>query len=68
VGKVHDRMPFIVEPGQYGGWFDGAKYQHVLGTPDRRELESRAVQRALNNVKNEGAELIRPGMVQGTLF
>jgi len=68
VGKVHDRMPFIVEPGQYGGWFEEAKYKEVLNSPDRRELASRAVQRALNNVKNEGAELIRPGMVQGSLF
>jgi putative SOS response-associated peptidase YedK len=61
-------MPFIVEPKHFDDWFDDTKYKDVLAAPDRRELASCPVQRALNHVKNEGAELIQPGPVQGSLF
>lgn len=68
VGKFHNRMPFIVQGGHYGWWFDETMYKTVLGIPDREELNYCPVQRELNNVRNEGAELIRPAMERKGLF
>ena len=67
VASVHNRMPFIVQPGQYELWLSG-DFQSVLQTPDKQELKATPVQRELNNVKNEGAELIRPVPSQKELF
>jgi putative SOS response-associated peptidase YedK len=60
VGRVHNRMPLIVQPEHYGWWIasDGV-FQSVLNYPDKEELNWLPVSRALNNPRNEGAELIR---------
>lgn len=60
VGRVHNRMPLIVQPEHYGWWIsnDGL-FQSVLNFPDKEELNWRPVNRALNNPRNEGTELIR---------
>lgn len=68
VASVHNRMPLIVPPEQYGLWFEEEGFGAVLERPDRGELASRAVRRDLNNVKNGGPRLIEPGLVQGGLF
>lgn len=68
VARVHNRMPFIVPAAQYGGWFDAEEFKTVLNAPEREALESRPVQRALNNARNEGEALIRPALVQGALL
>jgi putative SOS response-associated peptidase YedK len=69
VGSVHNRMPFIVQPEQYGLWLaEDETYRTVLGSPDKTELQSQPVQRDLNNVRNEGPELIRPPATQQELF
>lgn len=68
VGRVHNRMPFIVSESHYDWWMRDSKlFETVLGIPDKRELEFCPVQRALNNVRNEGAELIRPSVMQSDL-
>ncbi|MDR3458084.1 MAG: SOS response-associated peptidase [Verrucomicrobiae bacterium] len=61
VGKIHNRMPFIVKPEHYRWWLDeGELFRTVLNFPDRDELNHCPVQPALNNVRSEGPELIRP--------
>jgi putative SOS response-associated peptidase YedK len=67
VGKVHNRMPFIVRPSQYEQWLS-EEFKTVLNSPDKRELNSTLVQREINSVKNEGAELIRPELRHGNLL
>jgi putative SOS response-associated peptidase YedK len=69
VAQFHTRMPLIVRASDYGWWLDpGERYQGVLATPDKGELQSVAVRRELNNVRNEGAELIQPAPIQKELF
>ena len=61
VGRIHNRMPFIVQPEHYGWWIanDGL-FQSVLTAPDKAELNWQPVSRELNNVRNEGPGLLRP--------
>jgi len=62
-------MPLIVQPNHYGWWLnDGELYQSVLNFPDKEELEYVPVQRELNNVRNEGPDLIRATSIQKDLF
>ena len=69
VGKVHNRMPFIVKPDHYGWWLkEGELYQSVLNNPDKDELQYVPVQRELNNVRNEGPELIKTSPIQKGLI
>jgi putative SOS response-associated peptidase YedK len=69
VGKVHNRMPLIVQPQHYAGWLsEGEMFQTVLSLPDKEELNARAVRRELNNVRNEGEELIKPAPIQQGLL
>jgi len=67
VKTVHNRMPFIVQPSQYELWLSG-EFLTVLQAPDKQELKATPVQRELNNVRNEGAELIRPAPIQRDLI
>jgi putative SOS response-associated peptidase YedK len=69
VGKIHNRMPFIVQEDQYDWWLrDGNMFESVLQFPDKAELNYCPVQRELNNVRNEGAELIRPAPMQNKIL
>jgi putative SOS response-associated peptidase YedK len=65
VGRVHSRMPLIVQPAHYGWWLsnDGL-FQQVLENPDKEELNWHPVNRALNNTRNEGAELLQNAQPQ----
>lgn len=65
LGHVHERMPLFLEPSAYDAWLDpvprGA--DELLGllipaAPGR--LDAFAVSTAVNNVRNNGPELIRP--------
>jgi putative SOS response-associated peptidase YedK len=57
------------QPDHYDWWLrDGDLYQSVLNFPHRPEMYWCPVSRALNNVRNEGPELIRPGPVQRDLL
>src|ERR1035441_8544317 len=61
VGRVHNRMPFIVHPGGYEDWLkDGEVSKYLLEHPCRDKMYWCPVNRALNNVRNEGPELLRP--------
>ena len=69
VGRVHDRMPLLVRPDHYDWWLkEGDMYQSLLNHPYRPEMYWCPVSRALNNVRNEGPELIRPAPVQKDLL
>jgi putative SOS response-associated peptidase YedK len=68
VAKIHNRMPFIVQPRQYEWWLDDEQFRAVLDAPDRSALEARPVQRELNNIRNEGDELLKPPLAQPGLF
>jgi putative SOS response-associated peptidase YedK len=69
VACIHNRMPLIVRPQHYHWWLnEGGLFETVLNNPYRPALESRPVNRALNNVRNEGPELIRPAPVQAKLI
>lgn len=69
VGRVHNRMPFIVEPWNYERWLDERDLpKSLLDNPCRDEMLWCPVSRALNNVRNEGAELIKPVPVQKDLL
>jgi putative SOS response-associated peptidase YedK len=65
VGHVHDRMPLLVEPHRWQAWLDPAEADRdrllellVPAAPGR--LEAYPVSTEVNNVRNEGAQLIEP--------
>ncbi len=61
VARVHNRMPLIVQPEHYGWWVRAeGNFEGVLKFLDKEELNWHPVNRALNNVRNEGAELLKP--------
>lgn len=69
VARIHNRMPLIVQPQHYDWWLNnGGLFESVLNNPYRPDLEWCPVNRALNNVRNEGAELIRPVPMQKNLI
>lgn len=62
---IHDRMPVILTPDVYGAWLDRETRdpEHVLPLLEHiraGELLVREVSRQVNNVKNDGPELIEP--------
>lgn len=62
VGRVHDRMPLLVEPDRYAAWLDpstdlgSARDLLVPATPGR--LEAYPVSTLVNDVRNNGPELV----------
>jgi putative SOS response-associated peptidase YedK len=65
LGRIHDRMPLIIEPHRYAEWLDPTlsteedlKGLLIPATPGR--LEAYPVSTAVNNVRNNGPELIEP--------
>jgi putative SOS response-associated peptidase YedK len=65
VGRIHDRMPMLVESGRYAAWLDpshtdveGLKELLVPAAPGR--LEAYPVSTAVNSVRNNGPELVEP--------
>jgi putative SOS response-associated peptidase YedK len=65
LGRIHDRMPLFVEPGQYGSWLDPLRDDpaDLLGllvpaAPGR--LDAHPVATLVNNHRNNGPELIVP--------
>jgi len=65
VGHIHDRMPLLVEPERYGAWLDPTTADPevlrgllVPAAPGR--LEAFPVSTAVNNVRNNGSELVDP--------
>lgn len=65
LGHVHERMPMFIEPDAYAAWLDPAPTspEKLLGllvpaAPGR--LDAFPVSTAVNNVRNNGPELIAP--------
>ena len=65
VGHIHDRMPLLVEAERYGAWLDPTTADPdvlrgllVPAAPGR--LEAFPVSTAVNNVRNNGPELVDP--------
>jgi len=63
-GHIHDRMPMVVRPDAVDAWLDPtltdpARVLDLLVT-DADELEAYAVSTEVNNVKNNGPELLLP--------
>ncbi|GGV12813.1 DUF159 family protein [Actinomadura cremea] len=65
LGRIHDRMPMVVEPDRWDAWLDPE-----LTDPDRVRgllvpamagtMDAFPVSKAVNNVKNNGPGLIEP--------
>ncbi|MBA3991071.1 MAG: SOS response-associated peptidase [Propionibacteriales bacterium] len=65
LGRIHDRMPMLVEPGRYASWLDPMVNDTddlstllVPAAPGR--LEAYPVSREVNSVTNNGSELTAP--------
>ena len=65
VGRIHDRMPLLVEPERYAAWLDPSTSDPddlrallVPATPGR--LEAYPVSTRVNNVRNNGPDLLDP--------
>lgn len=63
VGRIHDRMPMIVDPAKWDAWLD----PDLNDTAAVRELlvpatamDAYPVSKAVNNVRNNGPELMAP--------
>jgi len=65
LGRIHDRMPMIVERERWDAWLDPALTEtdtvRGLLTPAMAgTMEAYPVSKAVNNVKNNGPELMEP--------
>ena len=64
LGHIHDRMPMIVERERWADWLDpesGSETLHELLVPAAPgRLEAYPVSTAVNNVRNNGPELLEP--------
>jgi putative SOS response-associated peptidase YedK len=70
LGRIHDRMPLLVERDRWEEWLDPAPREadELLGllvpaSPDR--LEAYPVSTEVNSVKNNGAQLLDPLPAEG---
>jgi putative SOS response-associated peptidase YedK len=63
LGRIHDRMPMVVEPERWDAWLDPARtrpdeVRSLLVPAMAGTMEAFPVSSAVNNVRNNGAELI----------
>ncbi len=63
-GHIHDRMPMVVRPDAVDAWLDPTfgepdRVLALLGT-DAAELEAYAVSTEVNDVRNNGPQLLEP--------
>jgi putative SOS response-associated peptidase YedK len=61
-GTVHDRMPVIVQPKDYGRWLDpeNEDVADILAPPPSEGMIAYPVSRRVNSPKNDDAGLIEP--------
>ena len=70
LGRIHDRMPLMVEPDRWSTWLDPESPRDDLlellvpAAPGR--LEAYPVSAAVGNVRNNGPELVEPLPVSGS--
>ena len=65
VGRIHDRMPMVIEPARWADWLDptatSADALHSLMTPAASvHLTTYPVSTEVNSVRHNGPELIEP--------
>ena len=65
LGHIHDRMPMTVLPGDWDAWLDprltdAEGVRPLLHAPHGAEVETYAVVPLVNNVRNDGPELLQP--------
>lgn len=65
VGRIHDRMPMLVEPERFAAWLDPAltrpdEVRSLLLPAAEGRLTSHPVSTAVNKVTNNGPELVKP--------
>jgi putative SOS response-associated peptidase YedK len=70
VGRIHDRMPMLVEPDRFAAWLDPAlnhpdEVRSLLVPAAAGRLESHPVSTAVNKVINNGPELVKPAPQMG---
>lgn len=64
VARVHDRMPVILDPADWGTWLaeeaEGDDLRSLLRPAPAQGMEMYAVSPAVNNVRSDGPELLDP--------
>lgn len=65
VGRIHERMPMLVEPERFGAWLDPEltapdDVRSLLVPAAAGRLEAYPVSTAVNKVRNNGPELVKP--------
>ena len=65
LGRIHDRAPLLVERDKYGAWLDptvsdAEALQGLLVPAAQGRLEAYPVSTKVNNVRNNGPELVEP--------
>jgi putative SOS response-associated peptidase YedK len=63
--EVHDRMPVILDPGNYDAWLDfgngdTASLQTLLKPLAADRMTTRPVNKYVSNARNEGEECLAP--------
>ena len=66
VGQLHERMPLIIQPGDYGAWLDAAnpKGGELLKPFPSELMRYYPVSTRVNKVSNDDAECLEP--IEGT--
>ncbi|MFG1626250.1 SOS response-associated peptidase [Kribbella sp. NPDC049227] len=65
VGRIHDRMPMAITPDHWDEWLDPRNHdvdqlRGFMAPPVDGSLDMYAVSKAVNNVKNNGPDLLQP--------
>jgi putative SOS response-associated peptidase YedK len=65
LGHIHDRMPMVIDQPSWGDWLDPANHdvadlRSLLVPAAQSGLTTYAVSTAVNSVRNNGPELIKP--------
>lgn len=65
LGRIHERMPMIIEPERWSDWLDPDRtdpdaVRDLLVPAMAGGMEAYPVSTAVNSVRNNGAELVRP--------
>jgi putative SOS response-associated peptidase YedK len=75
IGRIHDRMPMIIEPARWADWLDpaassGDALHGLLAPAAAAHLTSYPVSTEVNSVRHNGPGLIEPlaGSAPGALF
>jgi putative SOS response-associated peptidase YedK len=67
LAEIHDRMPLIVTERDWDRWLDPdapADLELLAAPPDVRGIEMREISTLVNNVRNNGPELLEPAEPQ----